>query len=60
MKISDKSLVICKHCGEQIEPTGGLLYLWTHADPNQQKCTVARPANGVLPKVIHKAKGEGR
>ena len=37
---------ICKHCGEPIEPTGGQLYLYTHVDPDQQKCTIAAPADG--------------
>lgn len=42
-QITDKSRLICKHCGEPIEPTGGLLYLYTHVDGEQQKCTIAAP-----------------
>src|ERR1700733_7055971 len=37
--------MICKHCGELIEPTGGKLYLYTHVDPDQQKCITATPAD---------------
>lgn len=42
--------VICKHCGEAIEPIGKRFDLWTHADKEQQKCIVARPVGGTLQK----------